>query len=125
MPTEITIAADETHNLIAADRVAGTSVYNPAGENIGAIKTIMLNKLNGRVAYAVMESGGFLGIGADYYPVPWEVLRYDVDLGGYRINQSDFDNAPRYPSDSEPSWSDRLFNDEVRRHYGLPEATAA
>ena len=69
------IATDETHNLIAADKVEGTAVYNREAKNIGAIRTVMLNKLNGRVAYAVLESGGFLGIGADYYPVPWEALK--------------------------------------------------
>ena len=69
------IAADETHNLIAADKVAGTAVYNREARNIGSIRTVMLNKLNGRVAYAVLESGGFLGIGAEYYPVPWEALK--------------------------------------------------
>ena len=115
------VTADETHNLIAADRVAGTAVYNAEAENIGSIKAIMLNKLNGRVAFAVLESGGFLGIGADYFPIPWEALRYDVDLGGYRVNQSDFGTAPRYPADSEPNWMDRIFNDDVRRHYGVPD----
>lgn len=119
------VASDESHNLIAADRVEGTAVYNADAQNIGSIKSIMLNKLNGRVAFAVLESGGFLGIGADYYPIPWEALRYDVDLGGYRVNQSDFGDAPRYPSGSEPNWMDRIFNDDIRRHYGLPGAAAA
>ena len=115
---------DAAHHLIAADRVAGTAVYDADGQGIGSIRTVMLNKLNGRVAYAVLESGGFLGIGADFYPVPWEALRYDVELGGYRVNRSDFDNAPRYPADSEPNWMDRLFNEDLRRFYGVPDAAA-
>lgn len=123
MPTELT-GPDEPHNLIDAERVAGTAVYNREGENIGSIRTVMLNKLNGRVAYAVLESGGFIGIGADYYPVPWEALRYDTDLGGYRINRSDITDAPRYPSGSEPDWRDRLFDAGVRDYYGVPDATA-
>ena len=116
------IATNETHNLIAADKVAGTAVYNREARNIGSIRTVMLNKLNGRVAYAVLESGGFLGIGAEYYPVPWEALKYSTELGGYAIDVGDFDNAPRYPADSEPNWADRLFSDGLRRHYGLPDA---
>jgi sporulation protein YlmC with PRC-barrel domain len=118
------IAIDETHNLIAAEKVEGTAVYNRDGQNIGAIKTLMLNKFNGRVAYAVMASGGFLGIGEDYYPIPWEALKYDTAIGGYRVDQSDFDNAPRYPSDAEPKWMDRLFDADLRRFYGLPDAAA-
>lgn len=120
-----TIATDETHNLIAAEKVEGTAVFDADARSIGAIKTVMLNKLNGRVAYAVLESGGFLGIGADYYPIPWEALRYDTEIGGYRVNLSNFDDAPRYPSDSEPNWLDQLFNADVRRYYGVPDAAVA
>jgi sporulation protein YlmC with PRC-barrel domain len=124
-PTEISqpaeVEADETRNLIAADKVEGTAVYNRSGQNIGAIKTVMLNKYNGRVAYAVLASGGFLGIGEQYYPVPWEALRYDTELGGYvvPVDSDDFDNAPRYPADAEPNWADKLFNEDLRRYYGL------
>jgi hypothetical protein len=63
----------------------------------------MLNKLNGRIAYAVLESGGFLGIGADYYPVPWEALKYNTELGGYVVAISGFDDAPRYPRKASPT----------------------
>ncbi len=118
------VATEETHNLIAADKVQGTAVYDAEAQNIGTIQTVMLNKLNGRVAYAVLASGGFLGIGADHFPIPWEALHYDVDLGGYRVNLSNFDNAPRYPPDTEPNWMDRLFNEDVRRYYGVPDAAA-
>ena len=118
------IATDETPNLIAADKVEGTAVYNREAKNIGTIKTVMLNKLNGRIAYAVLESGGFLGIGADYYPVPWEALKYNTELGGYVVAISGFDDAPRYPAESEPNWADRIFGEKLRRHYGLPDAAA-
>ena len=118
------IATEETPNLIAADKVEGTAVYNREAQNIGVIKTVMLNKLNGRIAYAVLESGGFLGIGADYYPVPWEALKYNTQLGGYVVAISGFDDAPRYPAESEPNWTDRVFGERLRRHYGLPDAAA-
>jgi hypothetical protein len=58
-----TVATDETLNLISADKVVGTSVYNRQGEKLGSVYTLMLNKLNGQLAYAVMSFGGFLGIG--------------------------------------------------------------
>ena len=44
----------------------------------------MIDKISGKVAYAVMSFGGFLGMGEDYYPVPWASLKYDTSLGGYR-----------------------------------------
>jgi sporulation protein YlmC with PRC-barrel domain len=116
------IETDESRTLIAADKVEGTAVYTRGGDDIGTIRTIMLNKLNGRVAYAVLASGGFLGLGEDYYPIPWEALRYDVDRGGYVVNvdSSHFETAPRYPKDSEPNWADRIFDQDVRGAWGVP-----
>jgi sporulation protein YlmC with PRC-barrel domain len=119
------VSTDETRTLISADKVEGTSVYNADAQNVGTIETIMLNKLNGRVAYAVLASGGFLGIGTDRYPIPWEALRYDVDLGGYRVSMRDFGDAPRFPAGSEPNWLDKVFDADVRRYYGVPDAATA
>jgi hypothetical protein len=49
--------------LIESGRVEGTNVYGPRGDNIGSIKRLMIGKISGRVAYAVMSFGGFLGNG--------------------------------------------------------------
>lgn len=67
--------------LIESDRVEGTTVYDPAGNVIGSIKHLMIEKINGRVAYAVMSFGGFLGLGAEEHAVPWSKLTYDTNLG--------------------------------------------
>ena len=60
----------ETTTLIAADKVAGTTVYNAAGDTLGEIHDVMIDKASGKVAYAVMSFGGFLGIGEEYHPLP-------------------------------------------------------
>lgn len=73
-------------NLIRADRVEGTSVYDMDGEKIGSIDSIMLTKDSGKVAYAIMSFGGFLGIGEKYHPLPWHLLDYDTEVEGYRIS---------------------------------------
>ena len=73
----------ETSNLIGSDKVEGTPVCRPDGERVGQIERIMIDKLSGKVAYAVMSCGGFLGMGEDYYPLPWSVLKYNPTLGGY------------------------------------------
>jgi sporulation protein YlmC with PRC-barrel domain len=70
-------------NLIGSDKVEGTAVYGPDGTKIGSIERVMIDKLNGKVSYAVLSFGGFLGIGDDYYPLPWRSLKYDTNLGGY------------------------------------------
>ena len=74
--------ARETAGLIGSDKVEGTYVYDAKGEHIGSIERVMIDKRSGQVAYAVLSFGGFLGIGTDYYPIPWASLSYDTSLGG-------------------------------------------
>src|SRR6476659_5919943 len=74
----------ETASLIGSDKVEGTAVYGADDQKIGSIQRIMIDKISGKVAYAVTSFGGFLGIGEDYYPLPWPTLKYDTRLGGYR-----------------------------------------
>ncbi|MEN3160970.1 PRC-barrel domain-containing protein [Tistrella mobilis] len=117
-----TPATTETSNLISADRVEGTSVYGADGEKIGSVSGVMLNKLNGRVAYAVLSFGGFLGIGEKYHPVPWDVLKYDTSKEGYVVNltRDQLENAPTYDRGDERRLYDRTYEESVHRHYGVP-----
>jgi hypothetical protein len=76
----------ETARMISSEKVVGTPVYNRQDEHLGSVHSIMLDKVSGQVAYAVMSFGGFLGIGEGYHPLPWRVLTYDVDRGGYVVD---------------------------------------
>jgi sporulation protein YlmC with PRC-barrel domain len=84
--TSTPVDARETHSLIASDKVEGTAVYRSNGEKIGAIERVMIDKSSGKVPYAVMSFGGFLGMGADYYPVPWAMLKCDPRMDGYVVD---------------------------------------
>ena len=75
-----------TGSLIGSDKVEGTPVYRSNGEKVGRIERVMVDKISGKVAYAVMSFGGFMGIGEDYYPLPWSVLTYNPRLDGYEVN---------------------------------------
>ena len=68
----------ETGSLIGSDKVEGTNVYRSNGDKIGSIERIMIDKQSGKVGYAVMSFGGFLGIGANLIPLPWGRLRYNT-----------------------------------------------
>ena len=72
--------------LIAAEKVNGTNVYNLAGDKLGSIDDIMIDKVSGRAIYAVMSFGGFLGMGEKFHPLPWAKLKYDAQKGGYVVN---------------------------------------
>ena len=74
----------ETVTLIGSDKVEGTAVFGAEETQIGSIERVMIDKRSGKVSYAVLSFGGFLGIGDDHYPLPWGSLKYDTNLGGYR-----------------------------------------
>ncbi len=101
------IEARETISLIGSDKVDGTAVYGADRQKIGTIDRVMIDKISGKVAYAVISYGGFLGVGDDHYPTPWSSLKYDTDLGGYLVNvtREQLDDAPRYTNDNEWSWN--------------------
>ena len=114
------VATDETGNMISSDKVVGTTVYNRQGEKLGSVYGLMLNKLSGQVAYAIMSFGGFLGIGESYHPLPWRALTYDTRLEGYvvDIDRSRLETAPRYSSATDSEWlRDR---DRIDAYYAIP-----
>lgn len=112
------VPRDETMTLISSDKVGGTAVYGTDGEKIGSVETLMIDKISGQVAYAVLSFGGFLGMGTDHYPLPWSTLKYDTNLGGYRVNitREQLENAPRYREDETWDWS-ASSRGEIDRHY--------
>ncbi|WP_157220856.1 PRC-barrel domain-containing protein [Flavisphingomonas formosensis] len=116
---DIGIATDETSTLIASNKVEGTSVYNREGEKLGSIYNFMVDKVSGEVEYAVLQFGGFLGLGSDYYPLPWEMLTYEPQQGGYvvDIDKETLRDAPHYAND-EPAY-DRAYGEQVYGYYGL------
>lgn len=117
---DTTVATDETHRLIASDKVEGTAVYDRDGEKLGSLYNFMVDKRSGKVEYAVLASGGLFGLGADYYPLPWETLNYDVSLGGYvvSVDRDTLGKGPSYARDAEPAY-DADYDRQVHGHYGL------
>jgi hypothetical protein len=111
----------EPHSLIASDKVEGTKVRRPNGETLGEIMRVMIDKRSGQVAYAVMSFGGFLGIGSDFYPLPWDRLTYNPRLDAYEldITEEQLRKAPKFAKSAAGNWS----ADEGRRisdYYNLP-----
>jgi len=113
------VPSDETSTLISADKVEGTSVMNPAGETLGSIEDIMIDKRSGKVAYAVMSFGGFLGIGDRHHPLPWSVLKYDTNLNGYVVNldKQTLERAPTYGIEDEVDLADESYGRRVHDYY--------
>jgi PRC-barrel domain protein len=112
----------ESGNLIGSDKVEGTAVYGADSQKIGTIERVMIDKVSGQVRYAVLSFGGFLGIGNDYYPLPWQSLKYDTNLGGYvaGITEDRLRGAPKYSNEQSWNWSDPAAGRMVNDYYGVP-----
>jgi hypothetical protein len=112
----------ETVSLIGSDKVEGTPVYGADDQNIGSVQRVMIDKTSGKVAYAVVSFGGFLGMGEDYFPMPWPSLKYDTRIGGYRaaVTQDQLQGAPKFNRSTDWDWSDRSRDSAVYAYYGTP-----
>jgi sporulation protein YlmC with PRC-barrel domain len=110
---------DETSSLISAEKVIGTNVYNTAGDSLGDINDVMIDKKSGRIAYAVMSFGGFLGIGERYHPLPWSTLKYDPRQGGYVVGltKEQLEQGPTYAANENPAWGDRAYEQRIHDYY--------
>ena len=111
-----------TSSLIASDRVEGTAVYDAHGKRIGKVERLVIDKASGCVAYAVLSFGGFLGIGADHYPIPWPMLDYDEKLGGYRVDitEEQLKNAPKIEQGESWEQANRDRDEEVHDYWEQP-----
>ena len=108
-------------NLIAAEKVSGTNVYNLAGEKLGTVEDIMIDKVSGHAIYAVMSFGSFLGMGGKHHPLPWATLKYDTHKGGYVVNLDKklLEGAPTYDDSSPFKWTPD-YGRKVDSYYKVP-----
>jgi sporulation protein YlmC with PRC-barrel domain len=111
-----------TSSLIASDRVEGTAVYDAQGKRIGKVEHLAIDRAGGRIAYAVLSFGGFLGIGADHYPIPWPMLHYDETLGGYRVDitEEQLKNAPKIEQGEGSEQANRNRHEKIYGYWEQP-----
>ena len=114
-----TLTPTRKHSLIASDRVEGTPVRRTNADKVGTIERLMIDKLTGTVAYAVLSFGGFLGLGQKHLPIPWSRLTFDPLLGAYHLDLTDEElaKAPSYEADKEFDWGDRTREVEIHDYY--------
>ena len=105
--------------VMSADTLVGDSVVNAEGEDLGDIKAIMLDVTTGRIAYAVLSFGGFLGMGDKLFAVPWSALTLDTDEKRFILDvpKDRLENAPGFDKDHWPSMADASWASDVHAHY--------
>ena len=108
----------ETSRLISSEKVEGTPVVNKAGEDLG--HEIMIDKVSGQVAYAVLKYGSFLGLGGKLFALPWDVVKYDTRYDAYVVNlpEERLKNAPSFDATSRPDFADPTWGRKVHDYYG-------
>ena len=106
--------------LMGADTLVGNDVYNAKDEDLGDIKEIMLDMRSGKVAYAVLSYGGFLGMGEKLFAVPWDALKLDTKNKRFYLNveKDRLKDAPGFDKDHWPNMADQSWAKEIHSFYG-------
>ena len=106
--------------VLSASTLKGDRVRNKAGENLGSIDEIMIDVAAGRVAYAVLSFGGFLGMGDKLFAVPWQALR--IDEGEHEfvldVSRETLEKAPGFDKNAWPDMAHPDFGTQIYQHYG-------
>jgi hypothetical protein len=109
--------------LASADELRGKPVHGRDGDRLGTVERLILDLRTGQVAYLVLSTGGFLGLGQSYHPIPWEAFRYDGTQGGYTVDMDKrlLEGAPSFRPDSAPVF-DEAYGRRVTDYFRIPPA---
>jgi len=110
-------------NAFMVEKIIGAKVINVKGEPLGKIDNLVVDIDTGRILYAILESGGFLGIGDKLFPIPWVSLAALPSEGIFFLNQSkeQMEKAPAFDKDQLPNMADAQWGEGIFKHYGVPE----
>ncbi len=114
------VRGTNVRHVMSASTLIGDKVVNANGEDLGKIEEIMIHIDSGKVAYAVLSFGGFLGIGDKLFAIPWEALSLDEDEKEFILNveKEKLENAPGFDKDNWPDMADRKWGSEIYSYYG-------
>ena len=109
-----------SNSPVKASSMIGTDVINPKGDNLGDVKEVVIDPRSGRVAYAVVSFGGFLGMGEKLFAIPFSAFEYDVNKSKYVLDVSKerLEAAPGFDPDKWPSMAEEKWNRDVYKYYG-------
>lgn len=106
-------------DVMAASTFNGNKVMSSDGEHVGKISDVMLDVRSGRIAYAVLSEGGFLGMGTTLHAIPWNALTLDTDEKCFRVDiaAQKIKDEPGFDKDHWPSMADVTWGSELHRYY--------
>jgi sporulation protein YlmC with PRC-barrel domain len=109
----------DSPHFLTASTLTGDTVKNPQGESLGDLKDIMIDTVNGKIAYGVLSFGGILGMGEKLFAVPWDALMVDGDQNQLILNvdKERLKNAPGFDKDHWPNFADTQFTAKIQQYY--------
>ena len=110
-------------NLIRGNTFIGANVENPQGQNLGEIKDIVIDRASGRMAYAVVSFGGFLGMGEKLFAVPWGAFsqpKADKETFVLDVDKERLKNAPGFDTHNWPQMASREWVTSLYSYYNVP-----
>lgn len=105
--------------VVKASEVVGVNVKNKAGENLGTINEVVINKELGKISYLVLNFGGHLGFGNKFFAIPWKVFTYNEDQDCFILNveKDRLKNAPGFDKDNWPNFTATEISTSIDKHY--------
>src|ERR1039457_5080497 len=113
-------AARYTDIVPAKKTVIGSKVVNAQDEELGKIEDLVLDAGAGRIAYAVLSFGGFLGMGAKYFAIPWNPFHFNLkeNRAVLNVDKKKLESAPGFDKDNWPNMADSTWGTSIYKHYG-------
>lgn len=112
----------EKYGVVLTSKLIGESVINRENEDLGEIHELVLDAQSGRVAYAVLSFGGFLGMGTKLFAMPWGAFEYSSteDKLVLNVDKEKLKAAPGFDENSKwPDFADRTWGKSVHSYYGF------
>ena len=113
---------DEVERVVATDRIDGSAVYSRTGNSLGTVECLMIDKVSGKIAYAVIAIAAVGGECSRRQALPWSVLTYDSLMGGYFVNldRKILENGPSLGPDEIANWNSETWNRQLHEYYSVP-----
>lgn len=114
-------ATGTRYKVMSAATLSGYLVRNRDNEDLGCIEELMVDPRTGRVAYAVLSLGGFLGFGGKLFAVPWPALELDPEQRVFFLNadRETIERAPAFHEEDWPDFTDQAWGSQIHSYYGL------
>lgn len=107
--------------IVSTEDILGVDVKNPQGDNLGKIEALMLDKIEGQVAYVVLSFGGFLGMGDKLFALPWSMFSYNTkeDCFIISVDKEKLKKSPGFDKDHWPDMSSATWGSTIHHYYGV------